>query len=83
MIKTMKKKFLEKYALRDDPVLTDNFTCKQLGFFVDPKTYTVRFLPEFYYKKVLKKKSFLRKAWESFTKGIRLLSVFNRKKEVK
>ena len=67
----MKKEFWEHYTIGDDHILTDNFTGERFGFFVDPKTHTVRFLPSVEYKKAMKRKSFMQKIWESFTKYIK------------
>lgn len=72
----MKKYFIDV----SDRNITDYLTNKRFGAFVDPKTYTLRFLPECHYKKVIKKKSFMRKTWEGFTKGIRFFNGFKSKK---
>ncbi|GEM_PF-6864456 len=66
----MKKEFWEQYTIGDDHILTDNFTGERLGFFVDPSTKVVRFMPEYQYKQIMKKKSRLAKLREFFIKVI-------------
>jgi len=63
----MKKEYFKQYTIGDDHLLKDNW----LGFCLAPKTYTVRLLPEFQYKKAINRKSCMRKIWESFIKGLR------------
>ena len=53
----MKKEFWEHYTIGDDHILTDNFTGERLGFFVDPMTNELHFVPEAQYKEEIKKKN--------------------------
>lgn len=77
----MKKEFWEQYTIGDDHIITDNFTGDRLGFFVNPITKTVRFLPEYQYKQMMKNKSRIVKIWESLTKGIQYFKVFRKRED--
>ena len=73
----MKKEFWEQYTIGEDHILTDNFTKERLGFFVDPKTKVVRFIPEYQYKQMMKKQNWMLKIWKSVIKSVKRVSHLN------
>lgn len=74
----MKKEFWEQFIIGDDHILTDNFTGERLGFFVNPVTKEVRFMPEYQYKKMMQRRLAKRTLWASLCNALKRFSRFNR-----
>lgn len=73
----MKKEFWEQYTIGEDHILTDKFTKERLGFFIDPQTNVVRFIPEYQYKHMIKRQSLMLRIWKRIIKSVKRVSRLN------